>query len=446
MKLTKPSLPTKIPKLSNKATTIREAARATGFITIVVALISLLALCFAYYKDVSVSLTEEPRLFTREDLIFGLITGGIVILLGLNLYRKRISKAGIIATLLGISIFVGSSVLNAGTLGILPLLIILSVIYTFQELIHAKDIDLKDTGSSATPTRLIKGLVAKIFVVATIAVFITTGFFWYREIYSDPKRVFWGAIDNALRTESVSRQVARDTDTQQPDQFLRLHTSPNQAVTGVNKYYQSGDRDMPTLVTETIGVPEADYIRVVLLESTDPSKPSPDISGVKGKWADATPVGLGEQRGQLYSQFALSIVPFGNLSREQRAELMNKMREAKVYDVDYSKVQRIDDHGRHTYSYEVAVNTEKYLVVLKQFAQYARLNQLEDIDPSQYREARPLYFKFMIDVASHQLIATQRAGGEVTRYHAYGLRAPIVQAPRETMSLDELQQKLQSVQ
>jgi hypothetical protein len=293
---------------------------------------------------------------------------------------------------------------------------------------------------------LTKKLFTKLIVLAAIAIFSVTGVFWWRELRSDPERVFWGAIQNALQTQSVSRQVARDTNTQQPDQFLRLHTTPNQGVLGVNKYYQSGDREMPTLITETIGVPEADYIRVLLLESTDPNQPSPDISSIRDKWADATPVGIGEKQGQLYSQFALSIVPFGNLSRAQLTDLMNKMRENKVYNVDYSKMQRVEDNGRQAYSYEVSVNTEQYLVILKQFASYAGLHQLDDIDPSQYKEARPLSFKFLIDVASHQLIGTQRAGGEATRYHSYGLRSPVVAAPNETMTLDELQQKLQPSQ
>lgn len=291
-----------------------------------------------------------------------------------------------------------------------------------------------------------RSLLTKTILVVSIAIFAATGVTWWKEIHTDPERVFWGAIENSLKTQSVSRQVARDTDTEQPDQFLRLHNSPVPGVVGVNKYYQSGDREMPTLVTETIGIPEADFIRVLLLESTDPNEPSPDISEVRGRWADATPVGFGDQRGQLYSQFALSIVPFGNLNPGQRAELMSMMREANVYEVDYAKMQRISDGGRPTYSYEVSVNTEKYLTILKKFAQQTGLTQLDDIDPSQYKGARPLFFKFMVDAASHQLIATQRAGGETTRYHSYGLQGPVITAPKETMTLDELQQKLQSAE
>jgi len=295
--------------------------------------------------------------------------------------------------------------------------------------------------------RLTKGLLAKLIIVLALLVFSASGWFYWKEIYSDPERVFWTAIDNALQTRSVSRQVARDTNTQQPDQFLRLQNSPAAGVRGVNKYYQSGDREMPTLVTETIGLPEADYIRVLLLESTDPNEPSPDISEVRGKWADATPESFGgKKQGQLYTQFALGIVPFGNLTPSQRAQLLKKMRESKVYEINYDALQRTKDNGRPTYSFEVAVNTEQYLTILKEFGRYAGINQLDEIDPSQYRGARPLSFKFFIDIASHQLIGTQRAGGETTRYHSYGLQAPTVVAPTEYMTLDELQKKLQPSQ
>jgi hypothetical protein len=291
-----------------------------------------------------------------------------------------------------------------------------------------------------------KSLITKLVVIAGLIVFAGAGWFWWQEVYTSPERVFWGAIENSLKSQSVTRQIARNVDSQQPDQFLRLHTSPVQGVVGANKYYQSGDRSVPTMVTETIGTLEGDFIRILELTSSNPNEPTPDLANIRGVWADATPQGFGGKTPQLFSQFSLGIVPLGRLTAAQRAEVIASMHKEKVYDVDFKNVERIRDNNRSAYVYNVQVRTEPYLIILQRFASFMGMDQLENIDPSQYRDSPPLEFRFLIDSMSHQLIGTQRAGGETIRYHSYGLLAPPVQAPRDYLPLEELQQRLQTLQ
>lgn len=278
-----------------------------------------------------------------------------------------------------------------------------------------------------------------------LALFAAAGWGWWHYLRSNPERVFWAAISNALQTHSVSRQMARDTGTNQPDQFLRLHTSPTPGVTGINKYYQSGDRDEPNLITETIGTPQADFVRVLELRSTETGQSPPDLKSVQNVWANATNEGAGQTNGQLYNQFALAIVPFGNLDQKQKAEIMSKMRSTDVYSFSAREAQRLIENGRPVYVYNVNVNTQNYVAALKQFATYSGINQLEGINPEEYKDAPPLRFQFVIDVWSRQLVATRQAGGPTTRFHSYGIVAPPITPPKETIPLEELQKRLGEV-
>ncbi len=264
-------------------------------------------------------------------------------------------------------------------------------------------------------------------------------------MYSSPERVFWRAVDNSLQVRSVSRQVARNVDAQEPDQFLRLQTAPHAGVAGLNKYYQSGDRDVPTLVTEVIGVPESDYIRVLELESNVPGQEDPDISSFQGKWA-STSTGAAGGQGQLYGQLVFGIIPLGNLTSDQRSELMKMILEKKIYNVKFDETQSIKDEGRPAYGYNVSIKTDEYIRLLQRYAEMVGIEQLKGIDASQYADAPNLEFQVVADRVSSQIIATKQQGTQAMRFHSYGMLREPLTIPSETIPLQELQEKLQALQ
>jgi len=291
-----------------------------------------------------------------------------------------------------------------------------------------------------TSPKLIRAII-----ILGILLLLASLYGWWTYIRNNPERLFWRAVDNALQTRGVTRQIVSSGEGQ-PDQFLRLHTTPAAGTVGLNKYYQGQDTSVPTLVTETLGTETADYIRVAAMNSTDPSQPTPDISSIRNIWANATPQGLGDSSGQLYNQFILGVVPFGNLNIRQRRELIRYMQEQDIYQIDFASVNRGTDQGRPVYIYEVSIDTQKYLVALKKFCEYVGSDQLKDVDPAQYAGSQPLRFQLTIDVLSRQLIIAQQAQGEVSRYHSYGLITPPLKAPDNPVPLEELQQKLQNLQ
>jgi hypothetical protein len=283
----------------------------------------------------------------------------------------------------------------------------------------------------------------RIITTFALVIFLASGIVWWRQVRNDPERIFWNAINNALQTRSVTRRTERNVDTQQPDQFLQLQTAPNAGVRGLNKYYQSGDNSEPSLVTEVIGLPEADFIRVLALVSSNPTAPNPDISEFRGKWANASQGGQGS--GQLYSQMVLGIVPFGSLNSDQRSSLIRTMKEKNIYKVDYDTFQKVKDQGRTAYGYNVSVNTEAYVRMLQEFARQIGVKQLEGLDPAQYADAPALEFQLIVDPLSQQFIAVRQQGGEVMRLTAYGLKSETIKAPEDVIPLQELQQKLQAI-
>ncbi len=293
--------------------------------------------------------------------------------------------------------------------------------------------------------RFTRKLAIRSVIILAVLLFGFNAMFWWRFVYNKPERVFWDALENAFQTTSVTRITDRNTDTQQPDQFLNVQTTPKPVVVGVSKYYESGDRAIPTLVTETLGLREADYVRITDMRSLQGNKPAPDISDIKNSWAKVGQEGV-DTEGQQYNQLVLGLIPFGNLNPEQRAELMRMIYDLKAYELNpNAPVERSIRNGRPTYSYLVTVAPEPYIKVLKQFALDINNHQLEAIETSTYRDFPALQLSVVVDVWSRQIISTQSSTtDEINRYTAHGLVAPSPTAPTTIVPLSELQKRLQS--
>ncbi len=269
---------------------------------------------------------------------------------------------------------------------------------------------------------------------------------WWHYIYSTPTNTFNRMLATMLSTQSVVKQVkqASDVTGQRLDQNTRLVSTPVQAVNGTSVLNQGGD----TITTEIIGTPQHDYVRYIDIKTDQKSVSGGnfDFSSVLGVWGKSESTTDQVQSTQFYSQNLFGVIPVANLPVAQRNQLLNQIRDDKVYSVDYGATEVGRRDSRPTYTYPVSVNPVAYVRMLKTFAGMLGQKQLEQVDPEQYSSAAPLKFELVVDTWSGQLVEiryTEQARTEI--YKSYGVKADVRQ-PKDTIPISELQNRLQQLQ
>lgn len=251
-------------------------------------------------------------------------------------------------------------------------------------------------------------------------------------------------LENSLRTSSVTRQILQGDESQSLDQKVRLQTGAVHVAQSLTTLTQTGSASAK-VVTESIGTPTNDFVRYRSIETNQKSAEGGelDFSKVLGVWGKSE--ASGETAGELYNESTLGVIPFGNLSAEDRQKLMDMVNRLEVYKVDYVNVVRGRENGRPTYEYSVKVLPEAYVSVLKEFARMAGLTQLRNIDPANYKNANALEFKVVVDVRTRRLSSITYESGRHENFISYGNEAD-VELPKDTVTVDELQTLIQEVQ
>jgi hypothetical protein len=291
---------------------------------------------------------------------------------------------------------------------------------------------------------------AKIFTILAVVIFGISGWAWWHVVRSDPERTFYSALDNSLRTTGVSRRVAQDSGQQKLNQEVFLSQGAQHVArsttTSTTAIEQAGN-ESTTVKTEAIGTPTADYDRYLSIDTTQKSADGKqlDFTSLLNIWGKSeTAPGL--TSGQLYNESALGVVPIGNIGADKRGELLKLIRDNNVYELNEEHVERKIEQGRPVYTYEVTVSPEPYINMLKQFAAAMKLTHLQNIDASQYKDSSPITFKIKVDVWGQQITQVEYQGGSRTeKYGSYGVQRGF-SVPTDTIPVEELQAKLQSIQ
>jgi|GEM_PF-5940795 len=287
--------------------------------------------------------------------------------------------------------------------------------------------------------RLLQSLVT----IAALAIFAYAASFWWVNIRNNPERIFWGAIENSLSTRSVVTSIPRNTTVNQPDQFFFVTNSPDKAATGVEKFYRSGDNDEPYQVREFIGTTTSDFVRIKDYVETRPNAEQPDISSFRNVWADITEQ---DGEGRLYQRFAFELIPFVYVPEDVRPMLLEKIRASEVYDVNFSNAIKTTHNGRPALLYDVRVNPEQYAAALKELAPYIGIEELKDINPSDFSNQPQIRLRVTIDTLSKQLVVLrQTMQDETSTFAGHNLRRPEIEAPENHISVEELQERLRAI-
>jgi hypothetical protein len=208
------------------------------------------------------------------------------------------------------------------------------------------------------------------------------------------------------------------------------------------------DQGQAVITTESIGTLQNDFVRYldIKTDQKNSSGSSFDFSNVLSVWGKSGDNKEAGEEAQLFSQTVLGVVPIANLPLSARQELLRQIQNDKVYTVDYGTVKRAKSNGRPVYTYDVTVEPVAYINMLKTFAHSLGLTQLDQVDSSQYANTPALKFSFEVDVWSAQLTkVTYIESNRTETYSAYGARA-LVNQPKDTITLEELQTRLQSIQ
>ncbi len=287
-------------------------------------------------------------------------------------------------------------------------------------------------------------------LVIVLAIVLAIGAFWswWHYVRSNPKRVFEAAVSNNLKVRGVTDHLLQSNGNQKLDQTVQLMTGPENTAHASTVLSQEGSGG-GSVQTETIGTPFADYVRytsIMTSQKNAEGKPL-DFSKILGVWGTTGSTdSKGDTNGDLYNQIILGIVPFANLPAAERTALLKQIKDQKVYDVDYSHVEHKIVNGRPVYIYKVTVKPEAFVGLLKTLGSYLGLTQLETVDPSSYKQSPPLKVELGVDVWTRQLNSATYVNNDRTeRLSAYGVQRP-VELPKNAVSTDELQTRVQSIQ
>lgn len=278
-------------------------------------------------------------------------------------------------------------------------------------------------------------------LLLSIVMLSVSGWFWWRSIFTDPDRVLAGMLARSLQTNSITRRVSQQDQQSKLDQSVRLDLSPNgtsQTVTALSQREQNG---ISQVTTETIGTKKEDFVRYRNIESPSVGADKNTLGKVLNTWGKRDTAG---QPPAFLNEATLSIVPFGNLKKEDRKAVLDILKAKKVY--TYSKANRETRNGRQVLVYQMAILPQGLVEALAAYSKLSGLGEQPELDPKAYADVPPINVEMTIDILSRDLLSIKYVDSErFERYLAGGLLVPI-SVPEQTIAFTELQKRLQDLQ
>ncbi len=274
-------------------------------------------------------------------------------------------------------------------------------------------------------------------IIALIGVWL-----FFARVQTNPERTFWQTIRQGLATSSVTMQASQGGAGNSIKQTLALSLGSTNAARALVQIDQQGTK----ITSEVVATPEADYTRYlsITLGGAAAAKQA-EADKLEGLWAKSNP--------QLFGQASLGLglslgsipVPMGEVTPEQRRELLKQIRERSLYRIDFANVKKEHKNGRLLYTYDVESAPFVYVQVMKLFARNIGISALEQVDPADYRELATVKMTMTIDVRARQLIAVTYPSSNYTQtYSAYGVPME-AEVPSKHIPIDDLSGRFQSV-
>lgn len=294
--------------------------------------------------------------------------------------------------------------------------------------------------------------IKPLWLVASGCVILAiSGLLWWKFVYQEPSRVFWGAVSNSLQTSAVTRRVSQSGNDLGMDQVLVMQYGSNNSV--LNR--TTLKHGQTTIVTEQIGLPDADYTRYTKIQTEGQDKATgqekQDLEKVVNKWAKTSiDTTKAQQQPSLFAQSSIglaggNLIPIANLPDKQHDSLMRLMRDGQVFAIDMRKVKRETVAGRPTYTYPVDIQAVPYAALQKTYSSMLGSKMLENVDPSEYKSQASVRVDISIDVWSRQIRKVDVASeGRAEKFSSYGVGRRVIE-PNTSITGEQLQELVKNL-
>lgn len=292
-----------------------------------------------------------------------------------------------------------------------------------------------------------KTLIVWLFVLASL-IFAGGLYGWYQYIHKSPYRVFWGMVDNNLRTFGVTRTYKQENPGISLEQNLRLVLGANNAavgVTNIKQTYESGQKT--EITTEVVGTPKANFARYTKINTeqklTKPAKAN--LLELKDIWSKEE-LGRPDQVSQsVFSEAAYFVtVPYANISQKNRSDIVGFMKSNTVYDIDFKDAHEVTKNGKKAVAYKVKINVTKHLEMLKKLDSIMGLKQLDEVGAPP-GNSPPVEVRMFVGIDSRQLLSVDYVGANRTEnFSSFGARVN-TDLPKADITRSQLEQKLQNL-
>ncbi len=289
-------------------------------------------------------------------------------------------------------------------------------------------------------------IIIRLSVLIGIVLFLGAAGLWWQKVYLSPYQVFWDSIANNLASPSVIRHTTQANETSSLNQYSLVQLGQRPNVHAVTKILQRQGSDANLVVTENVATATTDYVRYVTILTTQKNAAGQtiDFKPVINTWAKGD-IAISDPSSTL-NQELFGIVPLANVSAEQRAVILDHMRSNKVYKADYQSFKKDNWQGRTVRVYEVKVNTRAYIAMLQELSKFTGLPAAQNFNAADYATQADIGLEFVIDPLSHQLVQVRYpAVGRIDAFGSFGMSQKLA-LPTATISLNELQNRLQSLQ
>ncbi len=284
--------------------------------------------------------------------------------------------------------------------------------------------------------------LATVLVVVGLAGFAMSGYYWYQKSFTNTDRIFYGMISKSLDTRSITRTIVQEEASRTDAQNTFLQFSPETMVgTKASVEQVDTNRQASRVATETIGTKTADYIRYTDVSLPNSDSNSVDYSKIVNIWAKRDNNPEQGEVPQTLNEASFTFVPFGNFSPDDRQKIINLIKEKQAYTLSNDNI--VYENGRPILTLNASIKPKALVEVMREYAEMTGIGNKDQLDPSQYSNSSTFTIKLRIDVITRHLKQVVYPNDERTEdYDAYGLTLRLAE-PKESISVDELQGKLQ---
>ncbi len=287
---------------------------------------------------------------------------------------------------------------------------------------------------------IIRNYPVRALVIGGALLYVISGLMWWNGVYLNPQRVFDDMLANNLSTRSVTKNITLEASGEQLTQTVRLQLGEaNAAFWLVTAKY-----DGNSVTTESVGTPQADYVRYTKIESNN-QEAIKQYKSALNQWAKS--IAPTETAGGLFQQALLDInyapvPPVGYVMPDSRNQMLKFIREHNIFRPDYETVRTVAVGNRQAFEYTVMVEQAPYVRLMQSFEKNFGYNTLSDVSATQYQGQPADKIVMAVDKLSHQLVrVSYERTGYTETFSGYGIAQPI-QIPSRTIPLDTLRQRL----